>query len=66
MRSRVPVLFRDPIQAGEHDGQDDVGVLLDKTHDVLVIPVVQRSLRHLRARTQTHTHTSFLASDYLN
>lgn len=38
--SRVPVLFGDPVQAGEHDGQDDTGVLLDQTHDVLVVPVV--------------------------
>lgn len=45
--SRVPVLFGDPVEAGEHDGQDDAGVLLDQTHDVLVVPVVQGPLRHL-------------------
>ncbi|TNN59376.1 hypothetical protein EYF80_030391 [Liparis tanakae] len=53
LHSRVPVLFGDPVEAGEHDGQDDAGVLLDQTHDVLVVPVVQRSLRHLeRAQTR--------------
>lgn len=51
--SRVPVLFGDPVQAGEHDGQDDAGVLLDQTHYVLVVPVVQSSLCHLGWRTQT-------------
>ena len=45
--SRVPVLFGDPVEAGEHDGQDDAGVLLDQTHDVLVVPVVESSLCNL-------------------
>lgn len=56
--SRVPVLFGDPVQAGEHDGEDDVRVLLDKTHNVFVIPVVQRSLSHL------HTHTFLLSTSF--
>lgn len=51
--SRVPVLFGDPVQAGEHDGQDDAGVLLDQTHNVLVVPVVESSLCNL-GRKYTH------------
>ena len=53
--SRVPVLFGDPVQAGKHDWQDDAGVLLDQAHDVLVVPVVQRSLCNL-----THPHTTVI------
>ena len=55
--SRVPVFFGDPVEAGEHDGQDDAGVLLDQTHDVLVVPVVESPLSHLHTHTHTHTHT---------
>ena len=53
--SRVPVLFGDPVEAGEHDGQDDAGVLLDQTHDVLVVPVVQSSFCNLRHGRRTQT-----------
>ena len=41
------MLFRDPVQAAEHDGQDLVDVLLDQAEDVLVVPEVQRPLGHL-------------------
>lgn len=44
---RVPVLFGDPIETSKHDGQDDTGVLLYQTHDVLIVPVIQGSLSHL-------------------
>ena len=46
---RVPVFFRDPVQAAEHDGQDLVDVLLDQAEDILVVPEVQRPLGHLPA-----------------
>ena len=46
---RVPVLFRDPVQTAEHDGQDLVDVLLDQAQDVLVVPEVERPLGHLTA-----------------
>ena len=49
------MLFGDPVEAGEHDGQDDAGVLLDQTHDVLVVPVVQSSLGHLRRHRQANS-----------
>ena len=45
----VPVLLRDAVERREHDRQNHVAVLLDQAHYVLVIPVVQRSLRHLAA-----------------
>ncbi len=53
------MLFGDPVEAGEHDGQDDAGVLLDQTHDVLVVPVVESSLCNL-PHTNTRTDTKFI------
>lgn len=41
------MLFRDSVQATEHDGKDLVDVFLDEAENVLVIPEVQRSLCHL-------------------
>ena len=34
-----------------HDGHDDTGVLRHQGHDVLVVPVVESSFRHLPARS---------------
>lgn len=50
--SRVPVFFGDPVQTCEHYRKNHIGVLLNQTHDVLIIPVVQSSLSHL----DTHIH----------
>jgi len=44
----VPVFFRDPVESGKHDGQDDGRVLFNQTHDVLIVPVVQSPLGHLQ------------------
>lgn len=56
------MLFGDPVEAGEHDGQDDAGVLLDQTHDVFIVPVVKSSLCNLgqdrRTLTETRPHAS--------
>jgi hypothetical protein len=35
------------VERREHDGQYDFGVVTDEGHDVLVVPVIQRSLRDL-------------------
>lgn len=45
--SRVPVFFGDPVQTCEHYRKNHIRVLLNQTHDVLIIPVVQSSLSHL-------------------
>ncbi len=50
--SRVPVFFGDPVQTCEHYRKNHIRVLLNQTHDVLIIPVVQSSLSHLE-----HIHT---------
>lgn len=44
----VPVGLGVAVQGWEHDGQNLGCVVTDQTHDVLIIPVVQRSLRHLQ------------------
>ena len=46
--SLVPVGLGVAVQRGEHDGKDPGRVVADQAHDVLVVPVVQRSLRHLQ------------------
>ena len=35
------------VERREHDWQDDGGVVADEGHDVLVVPVVQRTLSNL-------------------
>ncbi len=42
------MLFGDPVETGKHDRQDDTRVLLNQTHDVLIVPVVQGSFCHLK------------------
>ena len=44
----VPVLLRDAVQCREHYGKDHIRVLLDQTHDVFIVPVVQRPFSHLQ------------------
>lgn len=56
------MLFGDPVEAGKHDGQDDAGVLLDQTHDVLVVPVVQSSLCNLGPNRQKQTECPHVKS----
>ena len=46
----VPMRLAVLIQRGKHDGQDDGGVVADQGHDVLVVPVVQGALGHLKVR----------------
>ena len=43
----VPVALGVLVESREHDGEDLGGVVTDQTHDVLVVPVVQRPLCHL-------------------
>lgn len=45
------MLFGDPVETSEHDRQDDARVFLNQTHDVLIVPVVQGSLCHLKQYT---------------
>lgn len=50
--SRVPVFFRDPVQAPKHNGKDLVNVLLDEAENVLIIPEVQGSFCNLPEQWQ--------------
>lgn len=54
----VPVLLGDPVEAIEHDGYNDLRVLLYQTHYVLVIPEVECTFSNLK-NTHTHTHTMY-------
>lgn len=45
--SRIPMLFRNPIETGKHDGKDDVGVFFYQTHDVFIIPIIEGPFCHL-------------------
>ena len=45
------MLFRDAIEGREHDGHDNLIVLLDQRHDVLVIPEIQSPLCNLKLKT---------------
>lgn len=51
--SLVPVLFRDAVERIKHDGQYHVGVLLDQTHHILVVPKIQCPLGNLGGGNQT-------------
>lgn len=46
------MLFRDFVQAAEHDGKDLIDVLLDEAEDVLIVPEVQRPLCYLSGHTE--------------
>lgn len=46
----VPVALRVPVERGEHDGEDPGSVVTYQAHDVLVVPVIERPLGHLRER----------------
>ena len=46
----VPVRLRVFVQGRKHDGQNHGGVFCEETHDVLVIPVVERAFGDLRER----------------
>ena len=44
----------------EDDGEESLTVVADQTHDIVVAPVIQSSLRNLwtqELHTHTHTHT---------
>lgn len=43
----VPVSFRVLVKGLKHDRQDLVRVVVDQIDNVLIVPVVQCSLRHL-------------------
>lgn len=45
--SLVPVGFGIAVKGREHDGEDLGSVVADQAHDILIIPVVQRSLCYL-------------------
>lgn len=47
----VPVVFTVPVEGWEHDGKDGGRVVTDQTHNVLIVPVVEGSLRHLEVGT---------------
>ena len=57
----VPVLLRDAVQCREHYGKDHIRVLLDQTHDVFIVPVVQRPFSHLQ---QVRVLYSFARNKY--
>lgn len=62
----VPVGFWVAVQSGEHNWQNLCCVVADQAHDVLVVPVVQSSLGHLK-RTYTvffrsHSHYNLSTS----
>ena len=38
------------VQGRKHDGQHDGGIFCEETHDVFVIPVVERAFGDLRKR----------------
>lgn len=44
----VPVTLGVLVECWEHDGEDFGCVITDQAHDVFIVPVVQRSLRHLQ------------------
>lgn len=44
---RVPVFFRDPVEAPKHNRKDLVDVLLNEAENVLIIPEVQSSFCNL-------------------
>lgn len=44
----IPVLLGDFVKGWEHDGEDYIGVLLDQAHYVIVVPIVQGPLCHLK------------------
>ena len=48
----VPVLFGDAIQCREHDGHDNLIVLLYERHNVLVIPEIQSPLCNLKKQNK--------------
>lgn len=50
--SRVPVFFRDPVQAPKHNRKDLVNVLLDEAENVFIIPEVQSSFCNLPEQWQ--------------
>lgn len=58
----VPVGFRVAIQSREHDGQNLRCIVADQTHDVLIVPIVQSSLCHLKKTTQYLTVRQTLKS----
>lgn len=49
----VPVTLWVLVECWEHDGEDFGCVITDEAHDVFVVPIVQRSLRHLQ-RERNH------------
>lgn len=49
----IPVGLGIAVQGWEHDGQDLGRIVTDEAHNVLIIPVIQRSLCHLEDRKCT-------------
>lgn len=61
--SLVPVGLGVAVEGWEHDGQDLSSVVTDQAHDVLIVPVVQSSLCHLKSHyiiTRLHMYTENL------
>lgn len=52
------------VQGRKHDGQDLCCIVADQAHDVLVVPVIQRSLCHLEdGGTRVVTGPTFVQQD---
>lgn len=43
----VPVALGVLVESRKHDGEDLSGIVADQAHDVLVVPVIQRSFSNL-------------------
>lgn len=61
----VPVAVRVDVERGEDDREYDVDVLADEVDDVLVVPVVQRSLGDLKSGELTAVHTGNSSGTHL-
>lgn len=55
----IPVLFG-AIEGWEHYRQDNTNVITDKTQDVLIVPIVQRSLCYLEIHSQVKSHDNVI------
>ena len=50
LNSSVPMRFGVGVERGEHDRENDLGIIRNEAHDIFVIPIIQRPFGDLEVR----------------
>jgi hypothetical protein len=60
----IPVLFG-AIEGWEHYRKDNTNVITDKTQDVLIVPIIQRSFCYLEIHSQVKSNDNVQSKNKL-